>query len=235
MSLAQTNKLTLVLNLKSYASLIHVLNYKELFQNLSKRLQEIVKKNVIVCAPFPMITSMHETGFLCAAQDVSRFSNGPYTGEVVAPLLKEIGVSHAIVGHSERRALFHEDTSCILEKIHQLINAGITPILCVGEASKGECLQKKDLTIFASVAFDIRIAYEPVWAIGTGCIPSVSHISYTHALIDDVLGCNPLYGGSVSGDNIKELLSINPLSGFLVGRASLDMHQLRKMIATLFE
>ncbi|HNQ43882.1 MAG TPA: triose-phosphate isomerase [Candidatus Cloacimonadota bacterium] len=186
-----------------------------------------------------------------AAQDVSSHSSGAFTGEVSATMLASLGVPYCIVGHSERRQYHQESDALIKEKILQLTDAGIKPILCVGET-----LEQREAGNTAKVVLDqldgclhginiyspkdIMIAYEPVWAIGTGRNATGEQAQEVHRLIRNWLASkydrtlaeaiSILYGGSVKPDNIAELLAMQDIDGGLIGGASLDAGSFLKMI-----
>ena len=176
--------------------------------------------------------------FSLAAQDVSEFTNyGAYTGEVSATMLKGLGTKYLIIGHSERRASLNETDDSLINKIDNTLNEKITPIFCIGE-SKGsrenikyiDFLQNQ-LAILLKVnsSFDkLVIAYEPIWAIGTGVLPTSEQISEVLKLIKAFVQnylphakIMALYGGSVSGINASEILNLPEVDGVLVGGASL--------------
>ncbi len=189
--------------------------------------------------PF-LIPSCQERGWYVGAQNVAEATEGPFTGEISAKMLKDLYVSFCLVGHSERRMLFHEMNSQIAQKIKQLSKLGIVPILCVGETAEEreqnrvkevlgnqikECLQ--DMEPCA-----IMIAYEPVWAIGSGIVPEVKEIDailfFIRDKIGDVWGKGVaqetilLYGGSVNSTTISAFLHSTLIQGYLVGGSSLE-------------
>lgn len=183
------------------------------------------------------------TGISWGAQTVSEYPNGAYTGEISATMLRDLGCHYVIVGHSERRQLFSESSPELIKKCEMIFNAGMQPILCVGETlaerESGVTLSvvqeqlavvsilKDNCTAFMQVV----IAYEPVWAIGTGKSASPEDAQAVHAAIrkhlleiDVALGNETriLYGGSVKPDNAKALFSMPDIDGALVGGASLN-------------
>ena len=202
--------------------------------------------DVIVCPPFPyleLVSDVSEDGdFFTGAQNVSKFENGAYTGEVSATMLKSLGVDYCIVGHSERRKYFKETNQDIAQKIDRLLNEDITPIMCVGESlderESGRYLEvirtQIEEGIFHLIADDMQrciIAYEPVWAIGTGHTATKEQAQEVHAFIrnlirekynDDVAQeVSILYGGSCNPTNAKELFAMEDIDGGLIGGASL--------------
>ncbi len=172
------------------------------------------------------------------SQDVSSLKEGSLTGDVSAKQLKSMGVSYTIVGHSERRVKLQEDADMIQKKIENLLEEGIIPILCIGESSeekeqgKVEEVLDRELAILSSFSKEeiasIVIAYEPMWAIGTGVLPSNQEIeNRIHYIKEKVYSLyqvpiKVLYGGSVNIDNIDTLEMIPNMDGYLVGGASLD-------------
>ena len=172
------------------------------------------------------------------AQDVSENSRGAYTGEISSEMLIDIGCEYCIVGHSERRSLFGEDNLKIAGKFYQASEAGLIPILCLGETfnqrEKDETLDVITDQLNAVVEYtgkvlssDLVIAYEPVWAIGSGKSASTDQIKIVHQYIrrklqEKGLSARILYGGSVTPENTKELLEESDIDGLLVGGASLD-------------
>ncbi len=206
------------------------------------------KVAVAVCAPYVYLPGVndllqrHLSSIRLGAQDVSEHSAGAYTGEVSAAMLQEFGCSYVLVGHSERRALFGEHDADSANKFAAARRQGLTPILCVGEtlaereqgATEAVVARQLDavitLTGVVSLA-DAVIAYEPVWAIGTGKTASPQQAQDVHAFIRSKLaeadtavanGVQILYGGSVKGANAAELFAMADIDGGLIGGASLD-------------
>lgn len=194
-----------------------------------------------ICVPFPYLAqcahTLTDTCILVGAQNVSEFDNGPYTGEVSASMLAEFGCHYVIVGHSERRRLFSESSQQVAQKALSAINTGITPIICVGETEdeleSGLTLSVVSeqlnaiLNLLGSRANNIVLAYEPIWAIGTGKTPTPAqaqgvHVQLRALLINAGVGDVPiLYGGSIKSDNAQNLLAESDIDGCLVGGASL--------------
>ncbi len=201
---------------------------------------------VAVAPPFtalhPVAKALEGSNITLAAQNCHAEDSGAFTGEVSAPMLKEVGCSWVIVGHSERRALFGETDALVNRKVAAVVKAGLLPIICVGET-----LQEREASRTLSVVetqvkgalsgFTAKdgaafvIAYEPVWAIGTGKTATARQAQEVHAHIRSVLGglwgnetaqlVRLQYGGSVKGENAAELLSQPDIDGALVGGASL--------------
>ena len=184
--------------------------------------------------------------FTLAAQDISSYAGtGAYTGEISANMLKEFAIQYVIVGHSERRTMLNESDSLLLDKVENALACGLTPIYCIGEDKNlrdsgkyKEFLQRQmDLIIqVKSPISELVIAYEPIWSIGTGIIPTVEQIEDVLKLIHAFVQKNLprakitlLYGGSVSGKNVHEILKPAIVGGVLVGGASLKVDDFTKI------
>lgn len=201
---------------------------------------------VVLCVPFPFLLSTRElcgsSGILVGAQNCSEHDSGAYTGEVSAPMLKSMDIPYVILGHSERRQYFMEEGKLLAKKVDRALAHQLTPIFCCGEPlairEKGthETLvrQQVEEALFHLTADDMRkivIAYEPVWAIGTGKTATSQQAQDMHAVIRKQLAekygeataqaIPILYGGSVKSDNAKELFACPDVDGGLVGGASL--------------
>lgn len=196
--------------------------------------------NLVLCPNFCDIKDysiLKRNGVMLGAQNVSEYSGGAYTGEVSASILKESGVDFCIVGHSERKKYMFETLSQTNQKVKRLIENGITPIICVGEDNyKGEDFASKFVLMeLNEVLNDIDIskvivAYEPIWAIGTGKIPTDNHIQNVVSAIKKYAGVEIcLYGGSFGENNYKEISSITCVDGALIGGASLKPELIVKM------
>lgn len=198
----------------------------------------------VVCVPFPYLaqTADHLKGSVIAfgAQNVSEFVQGAYTGEVSSAMLAEFGCRYVIVGHSERRSLFGETSEIVARKAAVVVRAQMVPIVCVGETleerESGEVesvlmrqLDALDTTLDRAMLSRIVIAYEPVWAIGTGRSASPAQVQAVLAFVrgwlasrlEDAAAVSVLYGGSVKGDTALELFSLPDADGGLIGGASL--------------
>ena len=200
---------------------------------------------LLVCPPFPYLGSVRsqigDAGIALGAQNVSQHDAGAYTGEVAPSMLKDMGCKYVIVGHSERRELYGETSGTVAEKFHAVQSAGLVPILCVGETldqregggTEGVVAEQLDAVVsLAGIeAFaNAVIAYEPVWAIGTGLTATPEQAQSVHAFIRTTLaGLNEevaanvqiLYGGSCKGDNAAGLFAQPDIDGGLIGGASL--------------
>ncbi len=205
---------------------------------------------LLVCPPFPYLEAaaakLAGTGIALGAQTVSEHASGAYTGEVSAGMLRDVGCEYAIVGHSERRALFGESSATVAAKFEAALSAKLVPVLCVGEtldereagrteAVVGEqldaVLERLGIEAFADGAV---IAYEPVWAIGTGRTATPEQAQEVHRHIRALLGGRDeavadrvqlLYGGSVKGDNAAGLMAMPDIDGGLIGGASLKAEE----------
>jgi triosephosphate isomerase (TIM) len=176
-----------------------------------------------------------------AAQNVHWEMRGAFTGEISPEMIRELGCRYVIIGHSERRHIFHENDDTVAKKVPAAAGAGLQPILCVGEtleerqANKTESVVSRQLkTALKGLGKDViklvSIAYEPVWAIGTGHNAAPAQVEAVHRQIRGLLGelgnepgrdCRILYGGSVKPENAAELAAVPEVNGFLVGGASL--------------
>ena len=209
----------------------------------------------ILCVPAVNIPAMLKYGkeakVHCGAEDVSEHDKGAYTGDVSAAMLADLGVKYCIVGHSERREYYKESDSKVNAKVHKLIDAGINPIICVGESleqrEKGLTMSYIEYQVRAALsgidASQLRrciIAYEPIWAIGTGKTATADQAqevcSEIRSLIRQMYGARParsisiLYGGSMNAKNAAELLSKSDVDGGLIGGASLKPVDFSKII-----
>ncbi len=198
--------------------------------------------DLLVCPPFPYLTfvgaQLAESRLALGGQNCHASANGPHTGEVSAPMLADLGCGHVILGHSERRVDCGESSVLVAAKAKAALAAGLTAIICVGETeaqrNAGEELKIVEKQIIESISSQINaanvvVAYEPVWAIGTGKTPTTADVTTMHRHIRMLLKQNItggaqvriLYGGSVKPSNAHELMSLAEVNGALVGGASL--------------
>jgi triosephosphate isomerase len=209
--------------------------------------------NVAVCAPAPYLAQLQvllaNSAIALGAQDVSAHESGAYTGEVSVAMLKEFGVRYAIVGHSERRQYHGETDAAVAAKAQRALAGGITPIVCVGEtlaereAGKTEEVVKRQLAAVIHAnghcISEIVVAYEPVWAIGTGKTASPEQAQQVHAVLRAQLKAASdhadriaiLYGGSMNAANAAQLLAQPDIDGGLIGGASLKAPDFLTIIA----
>ena len=226
----------------------------------AKELKSLVKDvtgvEIVVAPAFTAVHAVAEalrnTNVGVAGQNVYWEKEGAFTGEVSAPMLKEAGAEYAIVGHSERRRLFGETDAIVNRKTMAAIGAGLTPIVCIGETleerERDETLAVLDRQIkdglgemSAAQLQEIVLAYEPVWAIGTGRTATAAQAGEAHAHIrkrlrqwfggDAADRCHIIYGGSVKPDNIRELIAEEDVDGALVGGASLDVRGFTEIVS----
>ncbi len=224
-------------------------------KELRSALKDVQGVDIVVAPTFVAVHAAAEaarnTNIEVAAQDVYWEKEGAFTGEVSAPMIKEAGAEYVIVGHSERRRLFGDTDATVNRKIFAAIAAGLTPIVCVGETleerERNETLVVLDRQIkdgldrlTSDQVSDLVVAYEPVWAIGTGRTATAAQAQEAHAHIrqrlrqwfggDAAERCRVLYGGSVKPDNIKELIAEPDVDGALVGGASLDVRSFTDIV-----
>ncbi|MDR0742718.1 MAG: triose-phosphate isomerase [Puniceicoccales bacterium] len=218
-----------------------------LISEINAKIANVTKVDVLVCPPFTSIQAAKDAigsinNIFLGAQNFYPEKNGPYTGEVSAIMLRELGVSYVIIGHSERRTYFNEDDDFINRKVRFALGSSLIPILCIGETIE-QRREGKEFNIIQSQLKDglksitvqevekLIIAYEPVWAIGTGETATPKIAQEMHAFIRNSLeemfnakvanAIRILYGGSMKADNAEELLKENDIDGGLVGGASL--------------
>ena len=188
--------------------------------------------DVAVCPPFVSLeTAVRELAgaeLAVCAQNVHWEAEGPFTGEVSAPMLRELGVYGAIVGHSERRQHFGETDETVARRANAALDEGLWVIACVGETEAEREAGETDDVLRRQVSVleaedNLVVAYEPVWAIGTGKTATPEIAQEAHAFIKGLIDVPVLYGGSVKPDNAAELLAQPDVDGALVGGASLDV------------
>jgi triosephosphate isomerase len=226
------------------------------FVNRLKKLAlDINDRHVVIAPPFPALypvgAVLKDSGMGLAAQNLSGNKEGAYTGEVSARMLVDAGCTHVIVGHSERRTLFGESNEMVNAKTGMALQSGMRPIVCIGESLQeretGKTFDvierqiKEGLNLIAAHDIDqLIIAYEPVWAIGTGITATPEQAGEAHAfirqLMEELYGEGPadrlplLYGGSVKPENIGKLMAQPDINGALVGGASLDVEIFGKIV-----
>ena len=204
--------------------------------------ERLLRCEVALAPPFTLIHATRKEANLIAvgAQDCHPADGGAHTGDVSAAMAKDAGATFVILGHSERRAGHGETSELIREKTEAALAAGLTIILCVGESAEDRDAGRAEDVVLKQLADSLpqgeglgeklTVAYEPVWAIGTGRTPTVEDIGAMHGAIadklgtmlgDDAEGVRILYGGSVNADNIAEILQAERVGGALVGGASL--------------
>jgi hypothetical protein len=227
----------LVLNNKSNLCKTEFIKYQKELEKFKIKDQE-----VILCPADINIALFNLSNIILGAQNVSSYNEGPHTGEISSKMLKSYGVEYSLVGHSERRREQKEKDIDVQSKIQALLQVGIKPILCIGETKEerksGKVLEK--IAEELSVAFEdltkeeidgIVIAYEPLYAIGTGVVPSLKEIEEVLSFVKEKYKENKLlYGGSVNLDTFKKLKNSSLIDGYLLGSLSLKVGELKEFI-----
>ena len=224
-------------------------------RNLCKNNLENPNISVILCPPFTSIKDLKgkisKAPIQVGAQNVHQESKGSFTGEVSASMLKEIECDWVILGHSERRQYYNEEDVILNDKLNTVLRSGLNPILCIGESlnqrKNGETfpvLKHQLNTALSNIDIgkdQMLIAYEPVWAIGSGMSATVNIISEVVQYLKEYLMQNfslnipILYGGSVSEKNSLPIIDINGIDGFLIGGASLDINEFYSIYLNMIE
>jgi triosephosphate isomerase len=188
--------------------------------------------DVVLCPSYPSLAAAVDSGLTTYAQNVHWAREGAFTGEASAPMLSELGVQGAIVGHSERRRLFGETDETVARRTIAALEHGLGVIACVGESEEEREAGQTELILRVQVEAirdavgpheRLVIAYEPVWAIGTGKTATPEQAQEAHAFIKSLVEVPVLYGGSVKPENADEILSEPDVDGALVGGASLEV------------
>ncbi len=222
---------------------------------VNKHAASAVSADVVICPPFPYLVEsralIDQGNAYLGAQNAAKETNGAYTGEVSAEMLAEIGCRFVIIGHSERRQYYGESDSIVAEKFVRVQEAGLIPIVCVGESLQQREQGKMEQTIISQIQAVIAkagisnfnnavVAYEPIWAIGTGETATPDQAQQVHALIRGEVAQQSesiaselriLYGGSVKADNAAELFAQTDIDGGLIGGASLDAAQFNAIVS----
>jgi triosephosphate isomerase len=239
-------------NWKMHKTVQEATSFVREFSSLVKSLTQV---ELILAPPFTALAAAAEiarnTSIDIAAQDLYFEREGAFTGEVSALMIRDAGASHVIVGHSERRRLFGDTDEWVNRKTRAAVAADLTPIVCVGETlaerEAGQTLEVLDRQIRAGLdglgadaIGGILVAYEPVWAIGTGKNATPAEADEAHRHIRSRLrqwfggsaadACRILYGGSVKPDNIRDLIGLPDVDGALVGGASLDIRSFHEIV-----
>jgi len=228
---------------------------KALVAELKLKLQGITDVEIVVCPPFTTLSvavqELHGTNIQVGSQNVHWEFQGAFTGEISAPMLREMAVTHAIIGHSERRQYFGETDETVNKRLKAALGGGLIPIVCVGETlaerDGGKMETVVEYQIHAGLAgltpeqmAATVIAYEPVWAIGTGRTATPAQAQEVHAFIRKLLAqrfggvaaaVRLLYGGSVKPENARQLMSEADIDGALVGGASLKAADFAAIVA----
>ena len=232
-------------NWKMYKTVADAVKYVKEFRALAK---DVANVEIVVAPPFTALHAVAEaarnSNVIVAAQDLHWEREGAFTGAVGAPMVREAGAEYVIIGHSERRTLFGETDDGVNRKTHAAFAAGLTPIVCVGETldqrERSETMAVLDRQVnkgldglTADQLTQLVIAYEPVWAIGTGRTATPDQAQEAHRHIRQRLqqwfgaaaaeACHVIYGGSVKPENTRDLMGQADVDGALVGGASLDV------------
>lgn len=227
----------------------------ELAQAVAKVGSGCTDRDVMLAPPFTALASVAQalqgSNVLLASQNVAWEAQGAFTGEIAPPMLTDIGVRMAIIGHSERRQIFLEDDAMINRRLRAALAFGLTPVLCIGETLQEresgatfrvleQQLRGALQEVSADRAEQIVLAYEPVWAIGTGKTATTAQAQEAHAFLRGLLAdmfnkkvaetIRILYGGSVKPDNIDELMAQADIDGALVGGAALKIDSFERII-----
>ena len=240
-------------NWKMYKTVLETVAFVKELRKLAKDLYDV---EIVIAPPFtalrPAAEAAHASNIGIAGQNLHWEREGAFTGEVSAAMLKEAGAEYVIIGHSERRRLFGETDETVNRKLIAAVQAQLTPIVCIGETlterDANETLAVLDRQIkrgldglTADQIGGLVVAYEPVWAIGTGRNATPDQAREAHAHIRGRIRqwfggaaadhCHVIYGGSVKPDNIRELSSLEDVDGALVGGASLDIRSFLEIVS----
>ncbi len=234
---------------------LNISQAKELAEQIKQSALKAANCDVMLAPSFTLLPALAEilknSGVILAGQNVCGAESGAFTGEISPLMLKELGCEMVIVGHSERRHIFHEDDSMINKRLLGAMEHNLTPILCIGEILEAREAGKTFSILEEQVRGGLQdvkvtnpqtliIAYEPVWAIGTGKTASVEQAQEVHTFVRSILTdifdktiasqLRILYGGSVKPDNISRLMAQNDIDGALVGGASLKFYSFDQLI-----
>ena len=213
-----------------------------LLSTFVKELKTSSSLDTVLCVPAPYLSAASKGSYILGAQDCSQFESGAHTGDVSLSMLTELGVEYVIVGHSERRQDHKESNEVVAEKVKAVLNAGLVPILCVGESLEIREAGQVNEFVFEQLNAVLAvcgkeflnkcvIAYEPIWAIGTGKTASPEQAQDVHAYIrqeivkwnENAVSTRLLYGGSVNANNAEALFAKPDIDGGLIGGASLKI------------
>jgi triosephosphate isomerase (TIM) len=228
---------------------------EEYIQALLPRVSALDGVDIAICVPFtdlqPMVDSTRGSPVEVFAQNMHHEAEGPFTGEVSAPMLVELDARGVVLGHSERRAMFGETDRALALKVPAALAAGLVPILCVGETEQERDADDTDRKLRQQINDDLAgvadellaavvVAYEPIWAIGTGRVATPEQAQEAIAFIRALVAGRDqpaseamriLYGGSVKPENAPELLALEDVDGALVGGASLEAESFAQIVA----
>lgn len=227
-------------------------DYLHWYKNLSKTADENLFDDLGIAPPFTLLDECktHQSKIKLGAQNISHLPDGPVTGEISAAMIKNSGADFVILGHSERRELHTETEEVIKSKILEASNHNIHPVLCIGEPKEIYAAKKTEDFLYSQLQgslnnlnnINLSIAYEPIWAIGTGDVAKPSDINKIHSIIKEICSRefdvkleNIIYGGSVNDQNSKEIFEQEHVNGALIGGASLDGHSFGRIANNFFE
>lgn len=227
-------------------------DYLHWYKNLSKTADENLFNDLGIAPPFTLLDECktHQSKIKLGAQNISHLPEGPVTGEISAAMIKNSGADFVILGHSERRELHTETEEVIKSKILEASNHNIHPVLCIGEPKEIYAAKKTEDFLYSQLQgslndlnnINLSIAYEPIWAIGTGDVAKPSDINKIHSIIKEICSRefdvkleNIIYGGSVNDQNSKEIFEQEHVNGALIGGASLDGHSFGRIANNFFE
>ena len=227
-------------------------DYLHWYKNLSKTADENLFDRLGIAPPFTLLDECktHQSKIKLGAQNISHLPEGPVTGEISAAMIKNSGADFVILGHSERRELHTETEEVIKSKILEASNHNIHPVLCIGEPKEIYAAKKTEDFLHSQLQgalnelnnINLSIAYEPIWAIGTGDVAKPSDINKIHSIIKEICSRefdvkleNIIYGGSVNDQNSKEIFEQEHVNGALIGGASLDGHSFGRIANNFFE
>lgn len=220
---------------------------EELFDKVVENVKNVQNVQVVICPPVPFINNLKSDNpnIILGAQDCFWQEKGAFTGEVSPKMLKDLGVEYVILGHSERRKHMGETDEIVNRKVKTTMEAGLKPILCIGETAEeresgqtNEILKKQlekglDSLNFKSDNFNLIVAYEPVWAIGTGNSCDINTAKDTLGFIREMIKTPVLYGGSVDSKNASGYIKDAGFDGLLVGAASLKAEEFIRIISEI--
>lgn len=197
---------------------------KELFEKIK---DNTLGKDVVICPPTIFLSALICEEVKFGAQNCFWKERGAFTGEISPQMIKSIGADYVIIGHSERRKILKETNEEIVQKVDEAISVNLIPIVCIGE-SEGEDTFKVLEEQIKGIDKDVILAYEPLWAIGTGEHASIEKVKEVKEFLNDR---KVLYGGSVNAKNIQQYLTI--MDGVLIGGASLDFEEFNKILCDI--
>jgi triosephosphate isomerase len=224
-------------------------------RKLKAKTADVRDIDIVVCPPYTALESVgavfRESNIYLGSQNMHWAEKGAFTGEIAAPMLRDLNVEYVILGHSERRQYFNETDDIVLKKLERAIDSKLLPILCVGETleerEKGHTFDKVAVQlkhVFTNIPIEdflkVTVAYEPIWAIGTGHTATPEQAEEVHRFIRDTVhrmfgeeGSESVriqYGGSVKPENIRDLMAQPDIDGALVGGASLDPESFARLV-----